>query len=228
TDGGMRVVNLDGVTVKAAKIEKKKETHYYSGMEDAKITSEKLEEFPGMGVLEILSMMPGVQVNGDQVSIRGSNGNPLFMIDEIESMSMDDITYLNSTDIEEILVFKGANTAVFGSKGGNGVVAISLKKGVVRKAETPISLVTVTPLGYEKPAEFYVPKYDVDSVRLNRKSDLRSTIYWNPELVSDSTGTVHVKFFTADKANDYSVVLEGISNKGEICRYVGCLRRKGE
>jgi len=228
TDGGMRVIDLEGVTVKAAKVDKKKETHYYSGMEDAKITSEKLEEYPGMGVLEILSMMSGVQVNGDQVSIRGSNGNPLFLIDEIESLSMDDITYLNSTDIEEILVFKGANAAVFGSKGGNGVVAIALKKGVVRKAETPISLTSVMPLGYEKPLQFYVPKYDVDSVRLTRKSDLRSTIYWNPELVSDSTGTVHVKFFTADKANDYSVVLEGISSKGEISRYVGYLRRKGE
>ncbi|MFT3752976.1 MAG: TonB-dependent receptor plug domain-containing protein [Paludibacter sp.] len=228
SDGGMRVVNLEGVTVKAAKVEKSKETHFYSGMEDAKLTSEKLEEYPGMGVLDLLSMVSGVQVNGDQVSIRGGNGNPLFLIDEIESQSMDDITYLNSTDIEEISVFKGASAAIFGSRGGNGVVAISLKKGVVRKAETPLSLVTVTPLGYEKPAAFYVPKYEVDSVRLDRKSDLRSTIYWNPELVSDSLGNVHVKFFTADKANDYSVVLEGISEKGEICRYVGCLRRKGE
>jgi hypothetical protein len=228
TDGGIRVVNLDGVTVKAAKIDKKTETHYYSGMEDTKLTSEKLEEYPGMGVLELLSMMPGIQVNGDQVSIRGSNGNPLFMIDEIESMSMDDITYLNSSDIEEISVFKGSNAAIFGSRGGNGVVAISLKKGVVRRAETPLSLTTVMPLGYEKPTHFYVPKYNVDSVRLNRKSDLRSTIYWNPELVSDSTGTIHVKFYTADKADDYSVVFEGISAKGEICRYVGYLRRKGE
>jgi len=173
-------------------------------------------------------MMSGVQVNGDQVSIRGSSGSPLFLIDEIESMSMDDITYLNSADIEEILVFKGASAAIFGSKGGNGVVAISLKKGVVRKAETPLSLTTVMPLGYQKPAKFYVPKYNVDSVRLYGKADLRSTIYWNPKLVSDSTGTVHVRFYTADRAHDYSVVLEGLSSTGEICRYVGYLRRKGE
>jgi len=228
TEGGMRVVNLEGVTVKAAKINKNVETHYYSGMEDAKLTSEKLEQYPGMGVLELLSMMSGVQVNGDQVSIRGSSGSPLFLIDEIESMSMDDITYLNSADIEEILVFKGASAAIFGSKGGNGVVAISLKKGVVRKAETPLSLTTVMPLGYQKPAKFYVPKYNVDSVRLYGKADLRSTIYWNPKLVSDSTGTVHVRFYTADRAHDYSVVLEGLSSTGEICRYVGYLRRKGE
>jgi hypothetical protein len=141
---------------------------------------------------------------------------------------MDDITYLNSNDVEKISVFKGANAAIFGSKGGNGVIAIELKKGVVRQANTPISLVTCKPLGYQKPAQFYVPKYDVESIRTNPKSDLRTTIHWDPKLVSDSTGTVHVKFYTADKADDYSVVLEGITNAGEICRYVGYLRRKGE
>ena len=228
SDGGMRVVDLGEVTVKAAKINKNETKHYYDGSEDVKMTSEKLEDYPGMGVLEILSMMAGIQVNGDQVSIRGSMGNPLFLIDEIESLSMDDITYLTSSDIESISVFKGANAAIFGSKGGNGVVAIALKKGFVRKADTPISMTTATPLGFQKPTAFYVPKYNVDSVRLNRKSDLRTTIYWNPKLISDSTGTVHVKFYSADKPNNYSVVMEGISNTGEIFRFVGVLRREGE
>lgn len=228
SDGGMRVINLEGVTVKAVKADKKKTTHYYSGMEDVKMTSEKLEANSGLTLFQILSMMPGVEVNGEQVSIRGSNTAPAFFIDNVESININDITYLSSNDIEEISVFKGANASVFGLRGGNGVIAISLKNGVEHKTNVPISLVSVTPLGYEQPEQFYVPKYDVDSVRLAKKSDLRSTVYWNPELVSDGNGTIHVKFFTADKANDYSVVLEGISEKGEICRYVGYLRRHGE
>jgi hypothetical protein len=228
TEGGMRAVNLEGVTVKAAKIEKNAEKHFYSGMEDAKITSEQLEQYQGLGILEMLSMVAGVQVNGDQVSIRGASGSPIFYIDDIESMSMDDITYLNSTDVEKISVFKGANAAIFGSKGGNGVITIELKKGITRKANTPISLVTCVPLGYQKSVQFYVPKYDVENIRTSPKSDLRTTIHWDPKLASDTTGVVYVKFYTADKANDYSVVLEGITNAGEICRYVGYLRRKGE
>ncbi|HEY5592575.1 MAG TPA: TonB-dependent receptor plug domain-containing protein [Paludibacter sp.] len=227
TDGGMRVVNLAGVTIKGTNLKKKAETHYYSGMEDNKMTAEKLADYPGYTIFEILTMIPGIQVNGDQVTIRGAAGNPLFLIDDIESTSMEDITYLTTNDIEEISVFKGAGATMFGSRGGNGVVAIALKKGVVRQAETPISMITITPLGYQKPSEFYVPKYNIDSVRLNTHFDLRTTIYWNPKLVSDSTGTVHVKFYTADKENNYSIVLEGVSNKGEICRYVGMLRREG-
>jgi len=41
-------------------------------------------------------------------------------------------------------------------------------------------------------------------------------------------GTVHVKFYTADPANNYSVVLEGLSKSGEICRFAGNLRRENQ
>lgn len=227
TDGGMRVVNLGEVVVNADAKKPESETHYYSGLEDTKFTSERLDQYPGMSVFDILTMVAGVQVNGDQVSIRGG-GSPLFLIDDIEAMSSDEISYLTTNDIEEISVFKGASASIFGSRGGNGVIAISLKKGVVRKAEAPISLTNITPLGYQKPIAFYCPKYEIDSVRLKAQMDLRTTIYWNPKLVADSIGTVHVKFFTADRADNYSVILEGITNKGEICRYVGILRREGE
>jgi hypothetical protein len=223
TDGGMRVVNLDVVTVKAAK--KTTETHYYSGMEDTKFTAERLDNYPGMGILDVIAMMPGVQVSGEQVSIRGNSRSPLFMINEVESVNMDDINYLTTNDVEEISLFKGANTGIFGSKGNAGVIAITLKKGASIKPETEVSITTVTPLGFQKPAEFYMPKYEVDNIRLSEKSDLRTTIYWNPKLKADANGDVHVKFYTADKANDYSVVMEGIGDDGQICRYTGVLKR---
>lgn len=224
-EGGMRAVNLAEVTVKA---EKKQDTgnEYYSGMADDEITSEQLDKYPGMSVLNLLYTIPGIQVSGDKISIRGSANNPMFLVDNIEMEDMEDISYLTSNDIESIEVFKGASAAIFGSRGGNGVIAITLKKGVTIKASTPISLAHIVPLGYQKPSQFYVPKYEVDSVLNSAQPDLRTTIYWNPKLVADSTGNVHVKFYTADKANNYSVVMEGITNSGEICRYVGVLKRE--
>ena len=224
TDGGMRVVSLDVVTVKAAK--KETVTHYYSGMEDTKFDAARLDNYPGMGILDVIAMMPGVQVSGEKVTIRGNSKSPLFLINEVEPINMDDINYLTTNDVEEILLFKGASANIFGSKGNAGVIAITLKKGASIKPETEISIVTVTPLGFQKPAQFYVPKYNLDSARLSDKPDLRTTVYWNPKLKTDANGTVHVKFFTADKANDYSVVMEGISEDGQICRYTGILKRK--
>ena len=228
SEGGMRIVNLEEVTVKANRKTEESSDQFYSGMADTQITSESLEKFAGMSLLNVFSTIAGVMVIGDQISIRGSRNNPLFMIDGIETENIEDLSYLTTNDVDNISVFKGADAAIFGSRGGNGVIAIALKKGVVLKAGTPISMATIKPLGYQKPTQFYVPKYEVDSVRMNPKTDLRTTIYWNPTLVADSTGTVHVKFFTADQANDYSVVFEGITAEGEICRYVGYLRRKGE
>lgn len=224
-EGGMRVINLGEVTVKGDK-KTNTDNDYYSGMADAEITSEQLEKFPSTSIINLLYTIPGIQISGDNISIRGATGNPMFLVDEVEVQDMEEISYLTSNDVESIQVFKGANAAIFGSRGGNGVIVIKLKEGVNLKTPTPISLAHITPLGYQKPAEFYVPKYEVDSVLKKSDPDLRTTIYWNPKLVTDSLGMIHVKFYTADKSNNYSVVLEGISTSGEICRYVGILKRE--
>ena len=228
SEGGMRVVSLDEVTVKAAKINKNEVKEYYSGFEDTKVTAEQLDKYPGMTVLNLLQMLSGATVENEQVYFRGNLSPAMFLIDNIEVQPefQQDITLLNSNEIESISIFKGASAAIFGSRGGSGVVAIQLKKGYIRKAEDPISLTHVTPLGFQKPTEFYVPKYDVESIRKSPKVDLRTTIYWNPKLVTDTAGNVNVKFFTADNPSKYSVVVEGITKDGEICRYVGHLRRE--
>jgi TonB-dependent SusC/RagA subfamily outer membrane receptor len=227
TEGGMRVINLEGITVTAQKKSTDDDSgEFYSGMADTELTSENLANYPNMNLMTIFQTIPGILVQGDNISIRGSRSNPMILIDGIETEDIEDVSYLTTNDVETISVFKGADAAIFGVRGGNGVIAITLKKGVVLKASTPISMATITPLGYQKPTEFYMPRYDVDSIRMSPKTDLRTTIYWNPKLTTDSTGTIHVKFFTADKANNYSVVLEGISNEGEICRYVGLLKRE--
>jgi TonB-dependent SusC/RagA subfamily outer membrane receptor len=226
-EGGMRVVNLGEVTITGQKKKSESESNYYSGMGDSQLTAETLERSPNMSIMSILSTIAGVMVMGDQISIRGSQGQPMIMIDNIETEGTEEISYLTTNDVEEITVFKGASAAIFGLRGGNGVIAITLKKGYIQKAGVSPSLAIVKPLGYQKPVEFYVPKYQIDSVRLDTKPDLRTTIYWNPRLVTDSTGNVQVKFYTADKANNYSIIIEGVSADGEICRYVGYLRRQG-
>jgi hypothetical protein len=226
SEGGMLMVNLGEFTVTGQQKTNEPQGVYYSPMADNILTEEKLKVYAGMNVLDILGTIPGVSVNGDQVSIRGGRDNPLFVIDDIEALDINDLKYLSSFEIQSIYVYKGASAAIFGSRGANGVIAIALKKGVINSGFTPVSIARLSPLGYQKPAEFYMPKYEVDSIRLRQLPDLRTTVYWNPALVSDSLGRVNVKFYTADKANNYSVTLEGVSEMGEICRYKGILCRE--
>lgn len=68
---------------------------------------------------------------GAQIRIRGvgtlNNASPLYVVD---GMLTDNISFLNSQDIESIEVLKDASaTAIYGSRGANGVIIISTKKG---------------------------------------------------------------------------------------------------
>ena len=227
-EGGIRMIGLDEVTVTAQKKDPNKVENYYSGMADQSISSEALDKMPGMSLFNVLSTIAGVQVTGEDVTIRGSTGPPMLMIDQMETEDLSELSYLTTNDISDISVFKGANAAIFGSRGGNGVISITLKKGIQLKAITPPSMAVIKPLGYQKSAEFYVPKYEVDSILKDRNPDLRTTIYWNPSLSTDKNGMITTTFPTADKANDYTVTMEGVSKSGEIYRYVGIIRRKKE
>lgn len=87
--------------------------------------------------------MPGVQVSaptgkpgaGLVVRVRGAGsinaGNkPLYVVDGIPLVDDGDLALINPGDIESIDVLKdAASAAIYGSRGGNGVVIITTKKG---------------------------------------------------------------------------------------------------
>lgn len=65
------------------------------------------------------------------VRIRGvgtfNNSSPIFVVDGV---ILDDISFLNSADIESMEVLKDASaTAIYGSRGANGVIIITTKTG---------------------------------------------------------------------------------------------------
>jgi len=66
------------------------------------------------------------------IRIRGvgtlNNSAPIFVVDGV---ILDDITFLNSGDIESMEVLKDASsTAIYGSRGANGVIMVTTKSGV--------------------------------------------------------------------------------------------------
>lgn len=74
------------------------------------------------------------------------------------------------------------------------------------------------PGGYPSAKEFYQPKYD--NPNANVPLDLRSTIYWRPDVITDKDGNATVEFFNADGTGTYRAVIEGIDKEGNIGRYV--------
>jgi TonB-linked SusC/RagA family outer membrane protein len=100
---------------------------------------------PGVTVLS-QSGLPGGGNGQDQSSnrateilIRGkntwNNASPLILVDGVER-NMDDI---DVNEVETISVLKDASaTAVYGMKGGNGVILITSKRGTVGKAKISV------------------------------------------------------------------------------------------
>src|SRR5690625_3249615 len=108
----------------------------------AQIKSEAINSFPTTNVMQALAgRASGVHViqntgapgGGISLRIRGTNsiqgGNePLYVVDGFPFSGSP--TNLNSSDIESIEVLKDASaTAIYGSRGANGVVLITTKKG---------------------------------------------------------------------------------------------------
>ena len=78
----------------------------------------------------IQGTVPGVDVSGKTIRIRGvnfngSNNDPIFVIDGMISSSIDHI--LPNT-VQSITVLKNGETAIYGSRGTGGVIVITLKK----------------------------------------------------------------------------------------------------
>ncbi len=73
--------------------------------------------------------------------------------------------------------------------------------------------------GYYKTKEFYSPRYDGPQ---NNAAipDLRSTIYWNPNIITDKDGKASIDYFNADGKGIYRIVVEGIDSDGNLGRVV--------
>ena len=75
------------------------------------------------------------------VRVRGvgtfNNSSPIYVVDGV---ILDDISFLNSADIQSMEVLKDASsTAIFGSRGANGVIIITTKQGKIGQEKAVVN-----------------------------------------------------------------------------------------
>jgi len=191
-------------------------------------------------VLQMVGLFNGVTVNGNTVSIR-NRGNPLWILDGIpvyndsntvlapvaanappsseyilQAITPDPVpTFISNMDtftVERIEILKGPSAAIYGSRGGNGVILIYTKRGEGQTIK-PVLSPDFTISGHAAEKEFYSPKYNV---KKNEHSapDYRATLYWNPNITTDENGKAQIEFFNSDTAEEIQVSIEGLSPFG--------------
>ncbi|MEL6556872.1 MAG: TonB-dependent receptor plug domain-containing protein [Bacteroidota bacterium] len=179
---------------------------------------------PSSSLFDFLRTVPGVRVQvlgtflEQTITIRGVNsinagGAPTILVDGVET-SMATLNSLPASNIAFVDVFTGADAAIFGSRGSNGLISIFTRENSGVERRRPVTGINNFRIaGYSLGREFYTPDYSV-KLESHKKPDLRSTLYWNPEI--DFSAKNPVEFYTSDEKGTYLIQLEGITSDGKV------------
>lgn len=184
------------------------------------ISAEDIEKQPVNNILDALvGRIAGLQVTptsgiagaAPKVTIRGQSSittgtDPLYILDGVPITASQSLSYaggldnfslnllmtLNTTDIESVSVLKDADaTAIYGSRGANGVILITTKKGKATKLTTNLKLST----GFEQVPSF-IHMLNADQYTAMRKEafandNITPTLTNAPDLLSWDKSQVH-------------------------------------
>ncbi|GHT51953.1 hypothetical protein FACS189440_21500 [Bacteroidia bacterium] len=243
-ENGMRMRILPELVVKAHHNGRQHQSFYYNDPDNS-MSAEEIKRSAAGDMRSLLNRVPGVNVTFNTVRFRmltkkgyRENLNPPMIIvdgmmlsygdDDPESQkyvgdleAMNVLSLLDIDDIAQVDIIKSpAKLHMYGSRGRNGVIEIFTKSGF--KSNKPqFNTQQIKPLGYQQPVEFYSPQYDTPEAKNSVTPDLRSTIYWKPDVWVDSEGNASVDFYTADSPSTYSVIIEGITPEGKLIYYQG-------
>lgn len=226
-ENGVRTINLKEVEVVAQRQEQEKLKRYrldrgvlYFNPTQT-IKQDKLET--ANTLIDLLITVPGMTVSADGRSVLLNNKTPMIMVDNIKR-DMNELSILMPSDVELIDIIKDpADLASYGYNGSNGIIFIHLKRGetLAYSKEPEANQAIIQPLGFCKPLPFPEPNYFKSEIMLSGVPDVRSTLYWKPNVVCDSNGNATVRFFMGDGQGPCTLTIEGVGPDGKIIRYQG-------
>ncbi|HSN08479.1 MAG TPA: hypothetical protein VLS85_05550, partial [Hanamia sp.] len=152
----------------------------------------------GLRVVYGYNPPPHFEWHGDRVDIF-LNEQPVTP-DAIATIPLSDVAYIKY--FWPPFVF---------SRARGGVIAVYTRKGTDIKG---LSNNIVS--GYTLTREFYSPDYDSINEE-NDKKDLRTTLYWNPSVItSPKKNKVDLKFYNNDITQAFRVIIEGMTKDGRL------------
>ena len=207
------------------------------------VTNVKMQDIQSAPVLSVDNALQGRIAGADFMSTDGAPGStttirirgtrsitasnePLFVVDGIID-AIHDLNDINSDDIASISVLKDASsTAIYGSRGANGVIIITTKKGTGRKGQTGITFKADVgfaqlprKLDIMNASEFQMYRNEVASfgadanhTGMGLDTPLSELVYHDPYHVTESTDWIEEITRTAITQN-YALTLNGSEEK---------------
>lgn len=95
-------------------------------------------------------------------------------------------------------------------------IEITTKSGQGPYIKKPLNQYLIRPVNYGFNKYFYSPKYTAVSKNDMELKDFRSTIYWNPNIVTNDSGEADFHFYSSDSKGTYTVIIEGTDMNGSF------------
>lgn len=178
------------------------------------------------GILPGVSLKYTTDANGKRHRYLDCLGKPIGLI-LIDSMPYaadnDGIELLNNLRVSMIesagaIMAGDPQLKAYHLQGVSGLLLVRMKSGeALAQPIAPLpSMLMFAPFGFKQETEFYSPKYETAQQKNDPVPDLRTTLYWNPEIHASGT----VSFYTGDRPAVYDVILEGVTKNNHVCRYI--------
>ncbi|MGQ8338824.1 TonB-dependent receptor [Sunxiuqinia sp. A32] len=187
------------------------------------INSEELNSTPALrldqaikGKIAGLQAVPTSSDPGAQTSIRirgsnsiSANNEPLFVVDGyIGGFSLNDI---NMDDIASIEVLKDASaTAIYGSRGSNGVILITTKRG----KEGGAKITYDSYISFQSPSR-YIPVMDASEFAAFQNELKGSEMYPNPSSYGEGTDWAKEVYRENVPMTSHTLSISGGDNKNK-------------
>lgn len=162
----------------------------------------------------------GLQINtaSNPPSLQWRGGSPQLYVDEIST----DADMVSSIPVSDVAYIKVMRPPFMGGVGGGsgGAIAIYTRRGNDVKSEPGKGLSNNSATGYTAIRQFYSPDYSTIKEE-NEKQDLRTTLYWNPQVqTSAGKNKVVLSFYNNDVTKAFRVVIEGMTKDGRLAHVV--------
>lgn len=212
------------------------------------VKGEELKKVPSTNVMEsVQGKLPGVDITRSSgaagakinVTVRGNrsiraDNSPLYIVDGVQYENIQDI---NPNDIQSMEVLKDASsTAIYGSRGANGVIIITTKKGISGKPRVSVN----TYAGISQVAGYPDMNTGPQYVALKREAN-RTTGRWKTEAddplifnasevaaIQNNSWTNYADLLIHDGLQqDYQVGVSGGSDKTKVYLSLDYFNEKG-
>lgn len=145
---------------------------------------------------------------------RSFDNNPLVLIDGVPATDINKVVAFDPLKVKRMDIV--ARRFFMGDQTFDGIVSIVTYNGDLGGYELDPQTLVVDYAGIPLIRQFDEVKYNSEGAFTSRLPDLRSLLYWNPQLMTKKGELTSFSFFTSDLLGDYVMVLKGVDENGKL------------